>query len=141
MTTPEKKPTTTNLPSSVVPSPIPGTVNVKNPGFEEQEPSGAPAGWNSTGAQDAIFIEDRGHSSDLRLTHKADEAYQVETWQTVSGITNGWYTLHVWTRSSGSQWPRPRHILLGCYLDSCAREWMGLNRSQLRECLGKSGFI
>ena len=49
------------------------------------------------------MIEDRGHSSDFRLTHKSEAAYQVETWQTVSGLADGWYTLRAWVRSSGGQ--------------------------------------
>jgi arabinogalactan endo-1,4-beta-galactosidase len=78
-------------------------VPLLNPGFEDQEAGGAPAGWNQTGTEEAGSIEDRGHSGESRLTHQSSEAYQIETWQTVSGLANGWYTLRGWARSSGGQ--------------------------------------
>lgn len=101
--TPEIEPTATENPADAGPSPTTESVSLINPGFEEQDPSGTPAGWNNDGALEAVIIEDRGHSGDFRLTHKATEAYQVETWQTVSGLENEWYTLHGWVRSSGGQ--------------------------------------
>jgi arabinogalactan endo-1,4-beta-galactosidase len=78
-------------------------VPLLNPGFEGQEAGGAPAGWTQTGTAEAVSIEDRGHSGESRLTHQSSEAYQIETWQTVSGLANGWYTLRGWARSSGGQ--------------------------------------
>jgi arabinogalactan endo-1,4-beta-galactosidase len=84
-------------------TPVPEPVSLFNPGFENQETNGMPSGWKHTGAEHAIKIEERGHSGDNRLTHQASEAYQVETWQTVSGLANEWYTLRAWVRSSGGQ--------------------------------------
>jgi arabinogalactan endo-1,4-beta-galactosidase len=86
-----------------------------NPGFETQDPHGTPTGWNLTGPAEASYIEDRGHSGDSRLTHGSSEAYQVETWQTVSGLQNDWYTLRAWARSSGGQ--RAVYIALRCGTD------------------------
>jgi arabinogalactan endo-1,4-beta-galactosidase len=103
VTTPEIEPSASEIPPSDVPSPTPEPIPLLNPGFETQETSGFPAGWNHTGAAEASTIEDRGHSGDFRLTHKSSEAYQVETWQTVSGLENNWYTLRGWARSSGGQ--------------------------------------
>ena len=74
-----------------------------NPSFEDLDPSGLPAGWNHAGEPEAVLLEDRGHSGGARLTHRSSKAYQVESWQTISGLENGWYTLHAWVRSSGGQ--------------------------------------
>lgn len=92
----------TNLPTAestvtmtaTSPPPIPLT----NPSFEEQD-----AGWTHTGTMKATKIEENGHLGGLRLTHQSADAYQVETSQVVSGLTNGWYTLRGWVRSSGEQ--------------------------------------
>ena len=58
------------------------------------------------------MIEERGHSGDFRLTYKGDEAYKVETRQTLSGLANGWYSLSSWIRSSGGQ--NDVYIALNC---------------------------
>jgi arabinogalactan endo-1,4-beta-galactosidase len=104
MNTPtEIEPTATEIPSSPEPSLTPEPVSLANPGFEEQEPAGTAVGWSHTGDVEAVLIEDHGHSGDFRLTHTGEEAHQVESWQTVSGLANGWYTLRAWVRSSGGQ--------------------------------------
>lgn len=103
ITTPEVESTATENPPSPVPSPTPESVTILNPSFENLGTSGMPAGWNNTGSVEAIQIEDRGHSGEFRLTHQMSEAYKVETWQTISGLSNEWYTLHAWVRSSGGQ--------------------------------------
>ena len=112
LTTPVLKPLTTEVPPSDVPNPTADPVSLLNPGFENQETNGIPSGWNHTGAAGASFIENRGHSSDSRLTHQSSEAYQVETWQTISGLENDWYTLRAWARSSGGQ--KAVYIALKC---------------------------
>jgi arabinogalactan endo-1,4-beta-galactosidase len=78
-------------------------VSLVNPGFEELDSAGKPTGWNISGNESAVLIEDKGQSGNYRLTHKAAKAYQVETGQTVSGLANDWYTLRAWVRSSGGQ--------------------------------------
>jgi arabinogalactan endo-1,4-beta-galactosidase len=110
--TPEIEPTAGEVPSSEVTSPVSEPVNLVNPGFEDQDSAGMPAGWDHTGDIEAIQVDERGHSGDFRLTHQGSDAYQVETWQTVSGLVNGWYTLRVWVRSSGGQ--NAVHIALKC---------------------------
>ena len=116
ITTPENEPSATGIPPSAVPSPISESVSLINPGFENKETSGMPVGWNNTGATDAVVIEDGGRKSDLpgnsRLTHRGSDAYQVETWQAISGLANGWYTLRAWARSSGGQ--KAAYIALKC---------------------------
>jgi arabinogalactan endo-1,4-beta-galactosidase len=94
---PTSEPTLTMTMPSVEP------VSLANPGFEEDEPGGTASGWTHTGTVDAVKLDENGHSGDLRLTHQAAEAYQVETSQSVSGLANGWYTLRGWVRSSGGQ--------------------------------------
>ena len=103
VTPPEIEPTPTEVPPSEVPSSTAGPISLLNPGFENQDLNGALTGWNHTGTGDAITIEDRGHSGEFRLTHQSVEAYQINTWQAVSGLENGWYTLRAWARSSGGQ--------------------------------------
>jgi arabinogalactan endo-1,4-beta-galactosidase len=91
------------IPSSNLPTPVSNTIWLRNPSFEILEPSGLPAGWNHTGGEEAVMIEDRGRSGDFRLTHQGRKAYQVETWQIVTGLADEWYTLRAWVRSSGGQ--------------------------------------
>jgi arabinogalactan endo-1,4-beta-galactosidase len=99
----EIEPTGEEPPPGDLSDPVPEPVSLVNPGFENQETNGMPAGWIQSGADEAVKIEDRGHSGDFRLTHQGLEDYQVETWQTISGLANEWYTLRAWIRSSGGQ--------------------------------------
>jgi arabinogalactan endo-1,4-beta-galactosidase len=102
-TSPEIESTQSETPTSEPPTPTPGPANVINPSFEDGETDGLPNGWNTTGSEGAVILDDRGHTGDFRLTHQSEEAYQVETAQTVSGLANDWYTLRIWIRSSGEQ--------------------------------------
>ena len=70
---PGSQPAATLVAVTSTSTPLPGPAVLLNPGFEEKSDSGAPAGWNSTGAENAVLIEDRGHSGNFRLTHKASE--------------------------------------------------------------------
>lgn len=101
MDTPEITPPVDETPSIDVSKTV--SINLLNPGFENLNSGGLPADWNHTGEVEAIHIEERGHSGVYRLTHRSPEAYQVETWQEVSGLQNGGYTLRAWVRSSGGQ--------------------------------------
>ncbi len=78
-------------------------VRLANPGFEEKGLGETPASWTHTGAAEAAKLDRNGYSGNLRLTHQAAEAYQVETSQSVTGLADGWYTLRGWVRSSGGQ--------------------------------------
>ena len=100
-TAPGTEPAASAEPPTSTPAPVSGPAALLNPGFEEQDASGAPAGWNSTSAENAILIEDKGHSGSFRLTHKASESYIAETSQSVAGLADDWYTLRAWVRSSG----------------------------------------
>lgn len=73
-----------------------------NPGFELGPANSDLSGWKTSGPGNAFLIEPGGHSGGYRLTQLGvDEP--VETWQTMKGLANGWYTLRVWVRSSGNQ--------------------------------------
>jgi arabinogalactan endo-1,4-beta-galactosidase len=78
-----------------------------NGGFESDGTGTAtPAGWSTysaAGQNSASFTEAGGHSGSYRLTHWASTAYKVETYQYLSGLTNGSYKLTAWVRSGGGQ--------------------------------------
>ncbi|MFH8935884.1 glycosyl hydrolase 53 family protein [Streptomyces griseosporeus] len=75
-----------------------------NGGFESDGAGAAvPAGWSEYGTTAASFSEAGGHSGGYRLSHWSSSAYKVETYQYLSGLTNGTYTLTAWVRSSGGQ--------------------------------------
>ncbi|MFI6035798.1 arabinogalactan endo-beta-1,4-galactanase [Streptomyces sp. NPDC051315] len=78
-----------------------------NAGFESDGAGTAtPAGWSTysaAGQNAASFTEAGGHSGGYRLSHWASGAYKVETYQYLSGLTNGSYKLTAWVRSGGGQ--------------------------------------
>jgi arabinogalactan endo-1,4-beta-galactosidase len=65
-----------------------------NPGFEDTDPL---EGWITSGT-----TETDGYEGGMRLTHPGGSA-PVESTQQLSDISNGWYTLKAWVRSSGKQ--------------------------------------
>jgi arabinogalactan endo-1,4-beta-galactosidase len=80
------------------------TVTVVNPDFDQTAPTASPPGWSVTGTAAASYTEatSNGYNGDAdQLTHWSAAAYQVTTYQTVTGLTPGYWTLGVWTRSSG----------------------------------------
>ncbi|MGW2829710.1 glycosyl hydrolase 53 family protein [Streptomyces sp. NPDC001286] len=75
-----------------------------NGGFESDGAGvAAPTGWSEYGDTGASYTESGGHSGSYRLSHYSASAYKVETYQYLSGLTNGSYTLTAWVRSSGGQ--------------------------------------
>jgi arabinogalactan endo-1,4-beta-galactosidase len=75
-----------------------------NGGFEtDGTGTGTPGGWSEYGSTAASFTEAGGHSGSYRLSHWASTAYKVETYQYLSGLTNGKYKLTAWVRSGGGQ--------------------------------------
>jgi arabinogalactan endo-1,4-beta-galactosidase len=78
-----------------------------NGGFESNGAGTAtPTGWSTysaAGQNSASYTEAGGHSGSYRLTHYSSTAYKVETYQYLSGLTNGNYTLTAWVRSGGGQ--------------------------------------
>ncbi len=110
--TPQVEPQPADTPIPAAPEPTAEPVSLINPGFEEQAADGTPAGWQHAGTVEAVLLEDRGHSGDVRLTHKGSQQYRVETSQTVTGLADGWYTLRAWIRSTGGQ--NEAYIALTC---------------------------
>src|SRR5690242_6330532 len=75
-----------------------------NAGFEADGAGTAtPAGWSEYGDTGASYVEAGGHSGGYRLTQYSSAAYKVETYQYLSGLTNGNYRLTAWVRSGGGQ--------------------------------------
>ncbi|MCL7425703.1 glycosyl hydrolase 53 family protein [Streptomyces sp. YS415] len=75
-----------------------------NGGFESDGAGTAtPSGWSEYGSTAASFTESGGHDGAYRLSHYATSAYKVETYQYLSGLTNGTYKLTAWVRSGGGQ--------------------------------------
>ena len=73
------------------------TPNLINPGFEPNEDGNPLKGWSSQG-----IPESDAHTGERRLTHPGGRG-PIESSQTLRDISNGWYTLKAWVRSSGKQ--------------------------------------
>lgn len=83
---------------------------IENASFEGDAATQTPTGWNtwcgSSGTNcDADFTETNsgGHYGSLHGTHYKASAYEVDTYQNVTGLKNGSYTLKAWVKSSGGQ--------------------------------------
>ncbi|MCC3152082.1 glycosyl hydrolase 53 family protein [Hymenobacter sp. BT770] len=84
----------------------PARVLVYNPGFEYTGPVQAPLGWttaSTTGDADADVTQAPGYTGAYQLTHQKATAYQVRTYQLLTSVPNGTYTLRAWAKSSGGQ--------------------------------------
>ncbi len=73
-----------------------------NGGFEAGSGTANPTGWTTSGTTGASFTEAGGHSGSYRLSHYSASAYEVETRQVLTGVSNGWHTLRVRVRSGGT---------------------------------------
>src|SRR5690606_20277591 len=62
-------------------------------GFED-----AITNWSESGDASSSFAQWGGYNSDYALTHYADSNYEVRTYQTLTGLSNGYYTLTGWTQ-------------------------------------------
>ena len=82
-----------------------GSGTVANPGFDlDGTGTATPTGWTTTGTAGASFTEATadGYNGDgFQLAHWSATAYSVDTWQRVTGLPNGDYTLGVYVRSGG----------------------------------------
>ncbi|WJL97046.1 ADP-ribosylglycohydrolase family protein [Microbacterium sp. ET2] len=97
----------------LAPYPTPHTapltsVNVTNADFDASGPTGTPSGWTTwPGASgthaDADYTEGSGFTGSNRLTHAKSSPYEVYTSQTLTGLSNGTYTVTAWAMSSGGQ--------------------------------------
>ncbi|HEX8825664.1 MAG TPA: cellulase family glycosylhydrolase [Archangium sp.] len=86
----------------------PTTPRVLNPSFDQDGWTQQPSGWSTwspTGHEDADFAETYGGRQDNNYhgTHYKTQPYHVFTYQRLTGLTNGTYTLRAWVRSTGGQ--------------------------------------
>ncbi len=83
-------------------------VLVANPGFEVDLATPTPTGWSTysgSGSTSASYTETNGggHSGSYHLTHySTSSTWNVYTFQTVTGLVNGAYTLTAWAMKSGN---------------------------------------
>ena len=76
-----------------------------NGDFEtDQKETQTPSAWMTSGNDpDADYVEAGGNSGSYALTQKKSAAYQVKTYQTLTGMENGYYKLTAFVQSSGGQ--------------------------------------
>ena len=90
--------------------PIQAAATITNPGFESgigQNPTGW-LEWSAGGHLDASFSEGCGgagcpHTGSGAGAQWKNSAYDVYTYQSLTGLTNGTYTMRAWVRGSGGQ--------------------------------------
>lgn len=71
-----------------------------NPGFE----TGNLTGWTSSGSNPgASYVQSGGYSGSYELSNYSASAYQVLTSQTLTNLTNGYYSLSAMVQNSGGQ--------------------------------------
>lgn len=88
---------------------------IKNAGFEANGANQSPSNWLTEGTADADFTEAGSSYGTYALTHKKNSSYQVYTYQNITGLANGIYTLTAWIQNGGGQ--------NACYLS--AKEYGG----------------
>lgn len=82
---------------------IAATGALVNGGFEDNGASQTPTGWSESTDVATSFSEAGGRSGSYRLAHWSSNAYTVSTYQTISNIPNGTYTLSAWYTGGGGQ--------------------------------------
>ncbi|MBC6989193.1 PA14 domain-containing protein [Hymenobacter sp. BT491] len=105
--------TATQTPNTIS-TPSSSTNLVVNPGFESNNAAvQSPNNWQTWGGRtgtnsDADYTETVGgtHSGTYHGSQYKTSAYEVYTYQTISNLPNGTYTLRAWTKSSGGQFAR-----------------------------------
>lgn len=80
---------------------------VFNPSFEADGWTTTPTAWNrwaaNTASYQAIKVENNGVTGSYKLTHWLDTTYEASTYQNITGLSNGTYTLSAWVLNSGGQ--------------------------------------
>jgi arabinogalactan endo-1,4-beta-galactosidase len=80
---------------------------VSNPSFEADGWTTTPTAWNrwaaNTASYQAIKVENNGVTGSYKLTHWLDTTYEASTYQNITGLSNGTYTLSAWVLNSGGQ--------------------------------------
>lgn len=86
----------------------PSGPQVVNPSFDVDGWTQQPTGWSTwspDGSEDADFAETHGgrQANNHHGTHYKAVPYHVFTYQRLTGLANGTYTLRAWVRSNGGQ--------------------------------------
>lgn len=84
----------------------PDEVIIENRGFDKGGESQSPQGWRTLSSvqdQDADYVKTGGRNNSLCLAHYRSGAYKIYTYQELTGLESGYYSLYVWARSSGGQ--------------------------------------
>jgi arabinogalactan endo-1,4-beta-galactosidase len=84
----------------------PNAVKIVNSGFETGGATQTPAGWETEPAgsdSEADYTEKTGHTGSFCLIHSKSSAYKVFTYQELTGLETGYYTLTAWVLSGGGQ--------------------------------------
>ncbi|RZL14765.1 MAG: T9SS type A sorting domain-containing protein, partial [Hymenobacter sp.] len=99
--------TSTAITVTVAAPPVATSSTVVNPGFEADKAEvGSPTGWLTAGTDPAADYTEAyagAHSGAYHGTHWRTYAYQVYTYQTLSGLANGTYKFSAWIKSDGGQ--------------------------------------
>ncbi|MEO6329938.1 MAG: glycosyl hydrolase 53 family protein [Ginsengibacter sp.] len=75
-----------------------------NLSFEADAATQTPALWKTDGDADADYTEAGGFgNTGFALSHKKNGAYKVYTYQKITGLENGFYTLTAWAQNGGDQ--------------------------------------
>ncbi|MEO6167825.1 MAG: glycosyl hydrolase 53 family protein [Chitinophagales bacterium] len=79
--------------------------SISNSGFEaDQKETGEASGWLTSGTEtDADNVVSGGYKGSYALRHEKPSAYQVRTYQELTGLKNGFYKLTAFIQSSGGQ--------------------------------------
>ncbi len=95
---------TVKEPKSSKPLVIASRTNISfpNANFDTSGPTQTPSTWLEAGDLAASYTQTGGRSSN-RLSHWATGAYDAYTNKTITGLTNGTYTITVWSQSVGNQ--------------------------------------
>lgn len=99
----------------------PDSVKINNSSFEASNSDQSPTGWNTladVSDRDANIVKKGGKTGSSCLAHSKSSAYKVYTYQELTGLDTGYYSLYVWERNSGGQ--------NACYLS--AKDYGGSER-------------
>lgn len=78
-------------------------VAIANRSFQAESPSQVISSWSEDGDAEASVTDTPGYLSSSSLNHSSESDYRVSTYQTLTGLENGYYTLTAWAQNSGGQ--------------------------------------
>lgn len=78
---------------------------ITNSEFISSSGTGSLNGWTiwTDNNEDAVKTEYNGLIDDYKLTHWKNSNYKASTYQTITNLEDGYYTLKAWTKCSGGQ--------------------------------------